>query len=68
MRWIVLLPANRFGIRFAHARQRLEQQGLRVTRINNGFTAPDTTYAGLNVTWRTAAGRISRSSSIPRRA
>ncbi|MGC0016715.1 XopAD/skwp family type III secretion system effector [Ralstonia pseudosolanacearum] len=56
MRWIVLLPANRFGIRFAHARQRLEQQGLRVTRINNGFTAPDTTYAGLNVTWRTAAG------------
>ncbi|MGA3946360.1 XopAD/skwp family type III secretion system effector [Ralstonia nicotianae] len=56
MRWIVLLPANRFGIRFAHARQRLEQQGLRVTRINNGFTAPDRTYAGLNVTWRTAAG------------
>ncbi|WP_409349092.1 XopAD/skwp family type III secretion system effector [Ralstonia syzygii] len=56
MRWIVLLPANRFGIRFAHARQRLEQQGLRVTRINNGFTAPDTTYAGLNVTWRTATG------------
>lgn len=29
---------------------------MRVTRINNGFTAPDTTYAGLNVTWRTAAG------------
>ncbi len=57
MRWVVLLPAERFGAEFRQARLALEATGLRVMRIRNGFAVPDTTYAGLNVIVRSAAGR-----------
>ncbi|WP_175425998.1 XopAD/skwp family type III secretion system effector [Ralstonia solanacearum] len=57
MRWVVLLPAERFGAEFRQARLALEAKGLDVMRIRNGFAAPDTTYAGLNVIVRSAAGR-----------
>ncbi|MHA6823507.1 XopAD/skwp family type III secretion system effector [Ralstonia pseudosolanacearum] len=57
MRWVVLLPAERFGAEFRQARLALEAKGLRVMRIRNGFAAPDMTYAGLNVIVRSAAGR-----------
>ncbi len=56
MRWVVLLPVERFATEFEQTRQALEEAGLRVMRINNGFAAADTTYAGLNATLRTAAG------------
>ncbi|MBB6589327.1 Type III effector protein (Skwp 4) [Ralstonia solanacearum] len=56
MRWVVLLPVERFAAEFEQTRQALEEAGLRVMRINNGFVAADTTYAGLNATLRTAGG------------
>ncbi|WP_039566634.1 hypothetical protein, partial [Ralstonia solanacearum] len=57
MRWVVRLPAERFAAGFGEAWQALEAKGLRVMRIKNGFATPDTTYAGLNVIVRSAAGR-----------
>ncbi|XVK68347.1 XopAD/skwp family type III secretion system effector [Ralstonia solanacearum] len=57
MRWVVQLPAERFAAAFGEAWQALEAKGLSVMRIKNGFTAPDTAYAGLNVIVRSAAGR-----------
>ncbi|WP_231409766.1 XopAD/skwp family type III secretion system effector [Ralstonia solanacearum] len=56
MRWVVLLPVERFAAEFEQTRQALEKAGLRVMRINNGFVAADTTYAGLNATLRSAGG------------
>ncbi len=56
MRWVVLLPAEHFAAGFEQARQALEDKGLRMMRINNGFAAAGTTYAGLNATLRTASG------------
>ncbi|AMP37615.1 XopAD/skwp family type III secretion system effector [Ralstonia solanacearum] len=56
MRWVVLLPAQRFAAEFDQARRALEEKGLRVMRISNGFAAAGATYAGLNATLRTASG------------
>ncbi|WP_247709139.1 hypothetical protein [Ralstonia solanacearum] len=58
MRWVVLLPVERFAAEFEQTRQALEEAGLRVMRINNGFVAADTTYAGLNATLRTAGAGL----------
>ncbi|MDB0511657.1 Type III effector protein (Skwp 4) [Ralstonia solanacearum] len=57
MRWVVQLPAERFTAGFGEAWQALEAKGLSVMRIKNGFAAPDTAYAGLNLIVRSAAGR-----------
>ncbi|WP_247709218.1 hypothetical protein [Ralstonia solanacearum] len=57
MRWVVQLPAERFAAGFGEAWQALEAKGLSVMRIKNGFAAPGTAYAGLNVIVRSAAGR-----------
>ncbi len=56
MRWVVRLPAMGFATEFERALQALKAKGLQVVRINNGFAVADTTYAGLNVTLRTAPG------------
>ncbi|MEF9387442.1 XopAD/skwp family type III secretion system effector [Ralstonia solanacearum species complex bacterium KE056] len=57
MRWVVLLPAERFGAEFRQARLALEAKGLHVMRIRNGFAVPNMTYAGVNVIVRSPAGR-----------
>lgn len=56
MRWVIQLPEESFGAEAARALDGLRHRGLRVTRVNNGFSAPDSTYAGVNVKLRTSSG------------
>ncbi|WP_231410149.1 hypothetical protein [Ralstonia solanacearum] len=56
MRWVVRLPHETFGAQAQEALAALKANGLRITRVNNGFAAKDRTYAGLNVKLQTWQG------------
>ncbi|WP_412770769.1 XopAD/skwp family type III secretion system effector [Ralstonia solanacearum] len=56
MRWVVRLPHETFGAQAREALEALKANGLRITRVNNGFAAKDRTYAGLNVKLQTWQG------------
>ncbi|WP_197340259.1 XopAD/skwp family type III secretion system effector [Ralstonia solanacearum] len=56
MRWVVRLPHETFGAQAREALEALKANGLRITRVNNGFAAKDRTYAGLNVKLQTRHG------------
>ncbi|MFD2425665.1 hypothetical protein ACFSUI_18265 [Ralstonia solanacearum] len=56
MRWVVRLPHGTFGAQAREALEALKANGLRITRVNNGFAAKDRTYAGLNVKLQTWQG------------
>ncbi|MGA4212269.1 XopAD/skwp family type III secretion system effector [Ralstonia nicotianae] len=53
MRWIIQLPHETFGAHAQKALETLTANGLRITRVNNGFMARSRTYAGLNVKLQT---------------
>ncbi|MCL9844390.1 XopAD/skwp family type III secretion system effector [Ralstonia solanacearum] len=56
MRWVVRLPHGTFGAQAREALEALKANGLRITRVNNGFAEKDRTYAGLNVKLQTWQG------------
>ncbi len=56
MRWVIRLPHETFGAQAQEALAALKANGLRITRVNNGFAAKDRTYAGLNVKLQTWQG------------
>nr|WP_232520334.1 XopAD/skwp family type III secretion system effector [Ralstonia solanacearum] len=56
MRWVVQLPHETFGPHALEALDTLQANGLRIMRVNNGFTAKESTYAGLNVKLQTKPG------------
>ncbi len=56
MRWVIQLSHETFGAQARDTLAELKANGLRILRVNNGFTARETTYAGLNVKLQTRQG------------
>ncbi len=54
LRYEVVLPAEGFGKAVDSILKTLGRNGLKVMRLKNAFTRPDTTYAGVNVNLRPA--------------
>nr|WP_232556752.1 hypothetical protein [Ralstonia solanacearum] len=49
LRYDVVLEHDGFVAAVQSIMRQLQSQGLKVMRVNNSFTVPDTTYAGLNM-------------------
>ncbi len=49
LRYDVVLEHDGFVAAVQSIMRQLQSQGLKVVRVNNAFTVPDTTYAGLNM-------------------